>query len=44
MGELQAQLDTFRGVYNTQRPHRSVGRITPCQRRPKIDPLASGEN
>jgi hypothetical protein len=29
LGELQAQLDTFREVYNEQRPHRAIGRRTP---------------
>ena len=29
LAELQAQLDTFREVYNEQRPHRAVGRRTP---------------
>ncbi len=27
---LQAQLDTFAGYYNTQRPHRAIGRRTPA--------------
>jgi transposase InsO family protein len=29
LGQLQAQLDTFRGYYNTQRPHRALGRRNP---------------
>jgi transposase InsO family protein len=29
LGELQAQLDAFRLAYNEERPHRSVGRVTP---------------
>jgi transposase InsO family protein len=29
--ELQAQLDTFRYIYNHQRPHRSIGRRVPAQ-------------
>lgn len=29
--ELQAQLDEFRHIYNTQRPHRSIGRQFPAQ-------------
>lgn len=28
--ELQTQLDTFRDVYNTRRPHRGIGRRTPA--------------
>jgi hypothetical protein len=41
LGQLQAQLDTFRGYYNTQRPHRALGRRTPIQAyqaRPKAVP------
>ena len=40
---LQAQLDSFREYYNTERPHRALGRRTPAQAymaRPKA--LASG--
>ena len=36
--ELQAQLDTFIGIYNHERPHRGIGRVTPFERwsvRPK---------
>jgi Integrase core domain len=39
--QLQAQLDSFRGYYNTQRPHRALGRRTPIQAyqaRPKAVP------
>jgi hypothetical protein len=39
--QLQAQLDTFRSYYNTQRPHRALGRRTPIQAyqaRPKAVP------
>jgi transposase InsO family protein len=39
---LQAQLDRFVGYYNTQRPHRALGRRTPTeayQARPKATPL-----
>ena len=28
--ELQTQLDTFRSIYNNQRPHRAIGRRTPA--------------
>jgi hypothetical protein len=41
LGQLQAQLDTFRGDDNTQRPHRALGRRTPIQAdqaRPKAVP------
>lgn len=44
ISELQAQLDAFQHVYNTQRPHRSVGRITPdtaYQARPKARPAGT---
>jgi transposase InsO family protein len=31
LAELQALLDTFAGIYNTRRPHRSLpGRATPA--------------
>jgi Integrase core domain len=43
LSELQAQLDTFRGYYNTQRPHRGIGRRTPAAAytaRPKAAPTA----
>jgi transposase InsO family protein len=39
--ELQAQLEDFRGHYNTARPHRALGRRTPQQAyhaRPKATP------
>jgi Integrase core domain len=41
IGELQAQLDTFRAYYNTVRPHRAIGRRTPAEAfaaRPKASP------
>lgn len=31
VAELQALLDRFREIYNTQRPHRSLGRRTPAE-------------
>jgi transposase InsO family protein len=31
LAELQAQLDAFRLEYNTSRPHRALGRITPAE-------------
>jgi transposase InsO family protein len=43
--ELQAQLDQFAGYYNTQRPHRALGRHTPAAAfagRPKATPAAPG--
>ena len=30
LASLQAQLDTFRTIYNEQRPHRAIGRRTPA--------------
>lgn len=39
--ELQTQLDTFTAIYNTQRPHRAIGRHTPAsvyQQTPKAGP------
>lgn len=30
--ELQAQIDAFAAVYNHDRPHRGIGRVTPFQR------------
>jgi transposase InsO family protein len=42
---LQAQLDTFRTVYNEQRPHRAIGRCTPASAyaaRPKAHPAGRG--
>ena len=30
LGDLQAQLDTFREIYNHHRPHRELGRNTPA--------------
>ena len=42
---LQAQLDTFRPVYNEQRPHRAIGRRTPAAAhaaRPKAHPAGRG--
>src|SRR5579875_3152410 len=40
---LQTQLDTFRGYYNTQRPHRAVGRRTPATGRPGPAPSPPGK-
>ena len=43
-GQLQAQLDTFRTIYNEQRPHRATGRLTPAQAytaRPKARPAGT---
>jgi transposase InsO family protein len=45
VAELQAQLDQFAGYYNTQRPHRALGRRTPAAAfaaRPKATPAAPG--
>jgi hypothetical protein len=45
VAELQAQLDRFAGYYNTQRPHRALGRRTPAAAftaRPKATPAAPG--
>ena len=42
--QLQTQLDTFRDYYNTQRPHRALGRQTPATAyaaRPKARPDAA---
>ncbi len=42
---LQAQLDTFRPLYNEQRPHRAIGRRTPAAAyaaRPKAHPAGRG--
>ena len=44
VGELQAQLDTFRAYYNSVRPHRARGRRTPLQAylaRPKATPTGT---
>jgi transposase InsO family protein len=44
IAQLQAQLDTFRAYYNTQRPHRALGRRTPAQAyaaRPKAGPAGT---
>ena len=41
---LQAQLDTFRELYNTDRPHRALGRATPhtaYHARPKARPAGT---
>jgi hypothetical protein len=43
--ELQAQLDQFASYYNTQRPHRALGRGTPAAAftaRPKATPSRRG--
>ena len=45
LASLQAQLDTFRTVYNEQRPHRAIGRHTPAAGyagRPKAHPAGRG--
>jgi hypothetical protein len=45
IAELQAQLDWFMSYYNTQRPHRALGRHTPAAAfaaRPKATPAAPG--
>jgi len=45
LASLQAQLDTFRPVYNEQRPHRAIGRRTPAAGyagRPKAHPAGRG--
>ena len=42
---LQAQLDTFAAYYNTQRPHRAIGRRTPADAyaaRPHAGPRRQG--
>jgi transposase InsO family protein len=31
LAELQAQLDAFRLLYNEERPHRAIGRLTPAE-------------
>jgi transposase InsO family protein len=48
--ELQAQLDEFREIYNHQRPHQGIGRVTPIARwrgsspaQPSATPLAHPE-
>jgi transposase InsO family protein len=45
IADLQARLDTFRGYYNTVRPHRAIGRRTPIAAftaRPKALPAKRG--
>ncbi|HZC51926.1 MAG TPA: IS481 family transposase [Mycobacterium sp.] len=45
VAELQAQLDTFADYYNTERPHRSIGRRTPAAAwaaRPRATPARQG--
>jgi transposase InsO family protein len=45
VAELQAQLDRFASYYNTQRPHRALGRRTPAAAftaRPKATPRRPG--
>jgi len=32
LDELQGQLDTFNGIYNFERPHQGIGRVTPISR------------
>jgi transposase InsO family protein len=42
---LQAELDTFRVLYNEQRPHRAIGRRTPAAAyaaRPRVHPAGRG--
>ncbi len=44
--ELQHQLDTFRELYNHQRPHRELGRTTPASAYtalPKATPAGAGD-
>lgn len=44
LGELQAQLDRYREIYNTQRPHRALDRRTPATAYtalPKAGPTAA---
>ena len=44
LATLQAQLDTFRDLYNTARPHRALGRTTPhdaYHARPKARPAGT---
>jgi transposase InsO family protein len=44
IAELQVQLDLFRIIYNTQRPHRALGRRFPADvwtTAPKSGPWAS---
>ena len=44
--EFQGQLDRFRSYYNTERPHRAVGRRTPIaayEARPKATPRGPGQ-
>jgi len=40
--ELQSQLDQFCRIYNTERPHQAIGRITPLQRWNAGTPAAPG--
>jgi transposase InsO family protein len=45
LAELQAQLDAFRRLYDEQRPHRAIGRLTPAEAyaaRPKAFPAGRG--
>ena len=45
LDELQAQLDTFRDIYNAHRPHRELGRTTPATAYaalPKAAPTGAG--
>jgi transposase InsO family protein len=45
LGELQAQLDTFRAYYDEVRPHRAIGRRTPAEAYradPRTIPLGRG--
>lgn len=43
LAELQDQLDRFRQIYNHERPHRAIGRLTPASRwdqMPKTGPAS----
>lgn len=48
LAELQAQLDRFTEIYNQQRPHQGIGRVTPSQRfhatRPAAPPTSPLEH
>lgn len=51
LAELQAQLDEFCEIYNNERPHQGIGRVTPISRfnanpasRPASEPLPEPEH
>jgi hypothetical protein len=44
LAELQAQLDEFADIYNHQRPHQGIGRVTPMQRWGAATPSAPTGN